>query len=504
MPNDAAPAARRTLSLGTPSAPRPATEAPKTQRPATSSLPTSLSRPQRLGASEADGLPTQLVGQPAAAAKLAPVRPAEQAAPRLQSGGAEPDLPSLTPRVTDTATAPVVAPPLSLAPAPEPPPAPEPKQSEVVIPVAAMYEEVTQPLSELIEKRTAADFKHVFEDMVKYGVSDVHITRSGLEQKLTVEARLDGDMQLVHVYEGIQAMAIVNRLKTDSSMTTGKTLIPEDGKYELPINGYPYRARAAALPLFDTGEKLVFRMPQIGAIRKLAELGFTEQNTAALLELLAIPGGMLLFAGPTGEGKSTTALSSIDHLRALDVGVVMTLEDPVERVLPGVAQIEVREEVDGAGFGDMAKYLNRSDANVLFLGEIRDRATANAAIELAKSGRRVIATFHASDNISALLRLIKMSDSDPLSVLDAVNGVVSQRLVPRLVPGTDRFSGRYPIHEVTRNSDDLTDALVEKSSRKTIRAAAAPTSTTFKDNVDALVNSGITTLEAARKVVRNV
>jgi type II secretory ATPase GspE/PulE/Tfp pilus assembly ATPase PilB-like protein len=242
------------------------------------------------------------------------------------------------------------------------------------------------------------------------------------------------------------------------------------------------------LPLFDGGERIVFRLPQTGRLRTLDELGFTAKNLAATKALLDIPGGMTLFAGPTGEGKSTTSQSSLMYLRDEDDGVVITLEDPVERVMPGISQMEVKEEVEGAGFGDMMKFLVRSDANVLFVGEIRDRATATAAVEIAKSGRRVIATIHATDNVSAFLRLISMVDDTPLSVLESVNGVISQRLVPRLVQGTNRFSGRYPIHEVTANSDDLTDAFIDGTSRTHIRAAAALTSTTFKETVAELVS----------------
>lgn len=367
-----------------------------------------------------------------------------------------------------------------------------------------MHKELTKPLRDLIARRSSKDFGKLFEDLVAHGVSDVHMTRSGTNGTFTVEARVDGKKQLVHVYEGSEAQTICTLIKTEAKMTTGSNLVPEDGSYLLPINGYPYRARAVALPLFDGGERIVFRLPQTGPLRPLEEVGFTAANLAATKALLAIPGGMTLFAGPTGEGKSTTSLSSLMYLREQDDGVVITLEDPVERVIDGVTQMEVNEEVDGAGFGDMMRYLVRSDSNVLFIGEIRDVATATAAVEIAKSGRRVIATIHATDNISAFLRLIGMAEETPLSVLDSINGIISQRLVPRLVPGTDRFAGRYPIHEVTANSDALTDALVANTSRAHIRAAAAPTSTTFKQNVDELVADGITTLEEARKVVRNV
>jgi general secretion pathway protein E len=367
-----------------------------------------------------------------------------------------------------------------------------------------MHDELTRPLAELVERRVATEFKKVFEDLVGHGVSDVHMTRSVLDSTFTLEARVDGKKQPVHVYTGVEATTIATLIKTDSKMSSGVNLVPEDGSYDLPIGGYPYRARAVALPLFDGGERIVFRLPQIGELRSIEQLGFTDTNLAKTKDLLGIPGGMTLFAGPTGEGKSTTALSSLKYLREQEDGVFITLEDPVERVLPGIAQIEVNEDIPGAGFGDQMKYLVRSDANVLYIGEIRDQATASAAIEIAKSGRRVIATIHATDNVSAFLRLMEMADATPLSVLESINGIVSQRLVPRLVEGTNRFASRYPIHEVTENSEALTDALIANTSRASIRSAAEQTSTTFKQNVAELVDAGITTLAAAQKVVRNV
>lgn len=367
-----------------------------------------------------------------------------------------------------------------------------------------MHKGLKQPLAELIARRKSGEFAELFKDLVANGVSDVHMTRSGTDGTFTVEGRVSGKMQAIHVYTGVEAQTICNTIKTESEMTTGANLVPEDGSYALPIDGYPYRARAVALPLFDGGERIVLRLPQTGPLRPLEDIGFTEENLAAVKALLAIPGGMTLFAGPTGEGKSTTSQVSLNYLRALDGGVAMSLEDPVERVIEGVAQMEVKEEVEGAGFGDMMKYLVRSDANVLFIGEIRDKITASAAVEIAKSGRRVIATIHATDNISAFLRLIGMADETPLSVLDSINGIISQRLIPRLVEGTDTFEGLYPIHEVTANSDALTDALVANTSRASIRAAAALTSTTFKQNIDELVADGVTTVAEASKVVRYV
>jgi len=378
-------------------------------------------------------------------------------------------------------------------------------QPSVSVAATPMRRELDRPLSELVAKRGAQDINLLFADLVALGVSDVHMTRTaGARPTFTIEARVDSKKQLVHTYEGSEAQTLCTRIKTEAKMTTGSNKVPEDGSYILPIDGHDYRARAVSLPLHDGGERIVFRLPQTGPLRPLDQLGFTDTNFAKVMELLALPGGMTLFAGPMGEGKSTSSLSALDYLQSQDDGVVITLEDPVERVVAGLSQIEVNEDLEGAGFADMMKYLVRSDANVLFIGEIRDAITATAAVEIAKSGRRVIGTIHATDNISAFMRLIGLADETPLSVLDSVNGIISQRLVPRLVPGTDRFAGRYPIHEVTLNSDDLTDALVANVSRACIRAAAAATSTTFKQNVDELVAAGITTLDEAQKVVRNV
>lgn len=367
-----------------------------------------------------------------------------------------------------------------------------------------MYSELKRPLNELVERRGKDDFSQTFVDLVRHGVSDVHMTRSRVDETFTVEARVDGKKQIVHDYAGVEAKTIANKIKTDASMTTDQNLVPEDGNYPMVIDGQPYRARAVALPRHDGGERIVFRLPQTGRIRSLDELGFTQTNLEATKRCLDTPGGMTLIVGPTGEGKTAAAHSSLMYMLEKENGVIITLEDPVERVIPGITQIEVNEDVPGAGFSDFMKYVVRADPNVLFIGEIRDRATATAAVEIAKSGIRVIATLHATDNVAAFQRLIGMADHDPLAVLDSINGIISQRLVPRLVQGTDRFSGRYPVNEVTINSEALTDALVANTSKTAIRLAAAPTSTTFKENVEELVANGITTLVEARKVVRNV
>jgi type II secretory ATPase GspE/PulE/Tfp pilus assembly ATPase PilB-like protein len=490
----------RSLAIGAPSQPRPP-RASEVEVPAT------------LGASRRLGAVPRTLGAPAEASPVvAPAVPQAVAEPKPVFAPAPVDeiALDLPTALVHSRAAELPLPPVTLAPAvqsrvPAKPAAPVvTPRADAVKQMDAMHEELTRPLAEIVDRPGAQGFKDMFRQLVSAGVSDVHVRRSILNDSLAVEARVDGVMQAVHEFKAREASTIHTLLKTDSKMSSGVNIVPEDGSYEIPIDGYPYRARAAAIPLFDGGEKMTFRLPQTGALRSLDDLGFADYNLRATKELLDIPGGMVLFAGPTGEGKSTTSLSSLMYLRQQEDGVFITLEDPVERVIPGFEQVEVRQDVEGASFGDMMKYIVRSDPNVLFIGEIRDSATATAAVEIAKSGIRVIATIHAKDNISAFMRVTEMADAPPLSVLESVNGVASQRLVRRLVPGTDRFSGRYPIHEVTTNTVELTDALIANESRESIQAAASYTSTTFKQNVDDLIAAGITTLAEARKVVRNV
>lgn len=468
--------------------------------------------PQRtLGLSTPSQRPKSVLGAATAARSLpqpsaAPVsKPAAPEAPRVDVLERQPARPTAFIPAVDENAEPDLSRLQPVAAAPKAPEAVTRNGVSADRAPAAVAQAPQRPLGELVQRRDAQSFRDLFRDLVALGISDVHMTRSVLNGTFRVDARLDGVLQPVHEYTGVEATTIATLIKTDSAMSSGVNLVPEDGNYELPIDGYPYRARAVCVPLFDGGERIVFRLPQIGPIRPLGELGFTDENLVATKALLDIPGGMTVFAGPTGEGKSTTALASLEYLRERHPGVFITLEDPVERVIPGVAQIEVKEEVEGAGFGDLMKYLVRSDPNGLFIGEIRDAATATAAVEIAKSGIRVLATIHATNNISAFLRLVEMADAAPLSVLESVNGIVSQRLVRRLVPGSStQFRGRHAIHEVTRNSEALTDALVKNTSRREIKGAAASSSTTFSRNVEQLVAGGITTRDEAREVVDNV
>jgi type II secretory ATPase GspE/PulE/Tfp pilus assembly ATPase PilB-like protein len=366
--------------------------------------------------------------------------------------------------------------------------------------VVLAIRETRGPLAEKIGDYEVVDWLDgTLRDLIHAGASDVHLNRSGVTEQLTVLARMDGTLEEIKVINGRDASQIVNKLKTRAQITTTTSAVPADGRVELPLEGFPYRVRAVSLPMFDGGEKIVLRLPSIGELKALDEIGASDENLEAIRALLQRPNGMLLIAGPVGEGKTSTA-----HIAISEIGMagkaIITIEDPVERVLAGVSQIEVNDDV-GAGFSHIMKYLVRADFDTLFIGEIRDAETAAAAVRMAKAGRRVIATIHATNNVTAMLRLIELSDDTPLSVLDAMNGVISQRLVKKIDHEAGGYRGRHAIHEVLSVTDAFTDRLIENRSIAAIREAAEGSSTTFEDNLRWLVSAGITDQSEARRVV---
>ena len=360
------------------------------------------------------------------------------------------------------------------------------------------------PVKESVGQYSADEWlDNALADMVRAGVSDVHLVyiggRAQGTEELRIQARMDSDLEDVLSFYGADARKIMNTLKTRSRIDTSSSRVPGDGLFPTNIDDVDYRLRAVLLPTFDGGEKIVLRLPQTGTMKLLGDLGATNENIAAIQELLSLPGGLTIIAGPVGEGKTTTAHACLMAI-GTDGRSTIAVEDPVERILPGVSQMEVNEDI-GMGFGDVMRFFVRADFDTLFIGEIRDAATAAAAVRMAKAGRRVVSTIHANNNVTALLRLIELAEDSPLSVLDAVNGVISQRLVRKVDVVRNGYYGRTPIHEVLRVTDKVIDALIENKSRASIREAAADTSTTFEANLRHLIDRDITNQAEARRVV---
>lgn len=390
------------------------------------------------------------------------------------------------------------------------------ESAEVALPIGTAVEPVV-PVDEIHidelpedyfqkEPETASWLETVIQHCLGIGASDLLLNFDNTALILTAAARVDGRMRPIHRVDGIEGRVIIGKFKAESKLSTGGRFAPEETIYMVKVGGEMRKARVAAFRTADNGDAIVLRLPPAGALRRLEELSFSDLNLQLFHDLLGAANRMIIIAGPMGSGKTTTAHGALMHV-ATPTRTVWTVEDPVERTLPGLIQLEVDED-NGAGFDALLPALVRSDYDTLFLGEIRDQATAAAGVRQAKAGRQVITTIHANNNVTALLRLIDLAVDSPLSVLDSVKGVVSQRLIGKLNPDWDgrnpltKYKGRVPIHEVLTINDNLTEAIMTNQPISRLREIAEDNAmSTFAADVERLVLSGVTDEEEARRVI---
>lgn len=326
---------------------------------------------------------------------------------------------------------------------------------------------------------------------------------------LTASARVDGRMRPMSLVEGPGVQIIIGKFKAAANLASGGSFRPQETIHEILMDdGTMGKTRVALFRKADRGEAIVMRLPPQGPLRRLDQLEFSPLNYALVTKMLTAANRMVLFAGPMGSGKTTSSHGALDYV-ASGTRTVWTIEDPVERKIDGLIQLEI-DEGNNAGFADLLPFLVRSDYDTLFLGEIRDKATAAAGVRQSKAGRQVITTIHANDNITAILRLIELAEDSPLSVMDAVRGVISQRLVGKLNPNwnpdrdpyLDKYKGRVPIHEVLTVTDELTEAVMSGAALSEIKRIALENSpSTFLIDAERLISAGITDEEEIRRVL---
>lgn len=349
-------------------------------------------------------------------------------------------------------------------------------------------------------------FEQIMQHALDIGASDLHITLDGEVDELVARLRIDGQMEVFDTVYGNDARTIMGKFKTAAGLASGGNFVPEESLYAVNVDGEVRKARVALFHTNNGGDALVLRLPPTGELRALEELEFAEENLALFHKLLRAANRMVLIAGPMGSGKTTTAHAALKQVSSPE-RAVWSVEDPVERELDGITQLEI-DDKNGAGFEALLPSLVRADYDTLFLGEIRDKATASAAVRQSKAGRQVLTTIHANNNVTALLRLIELAQDSPLSVMDAVLGVVSQRLVRRLNPDWDgedpktKYKGRVPVHEVLLVNDALTEAIMRDRPISEIKElASAASESTFERDAERLVNEGITDMQEIRRVL---
>jgi type IV pilus assembly protein PilB len=266
----------------------------------------------------------------------------------------------------------------------------------------------------------------VLSRAIAEGASDIHFDPQ--EHELIVRARIDGVLRrMAEVPKGLEP-SVTGRLKILALLDIAEKRIPQDGSFAIRYGEQPVDVRVAVVPT-KHGEQVVLRILNRAVKLDLPDLGMHPEAERLFLQAIRQPFGAVLACGPTGSGKTTTLYAALDALNE-EGRAITTIEDPVEYQLPGVNQVEVRAKT-GLTFAQGLRTVLRTDPDVLLVGEIRDRETAEIAIQAAMTGHLVLTTLHTNDAPSAIARLQGMG-IDPALLATSVNCIVAQRLARRL------------------------------------------------------------------------
>jgi type IV pilus assembly protein PilB len=264
---------------------------------------------------------------------------------------------------------------------------------------------------------------------VKERASDIHIEPQ--EKSIRVRYRNDGKMRETFTPPRKMLNSIVSRIKIMSSLDIAEKRRPQDGKFQIRMEGRQVDFRVSILPLVH-GEKVVLRILDAGNLAlKLDTLGFEQQALSDFREAVESPYGMILVTGPTGSGKSTTLYSAVKEVMT-DSDNFVTVEDPVEYQLAGVNQVQVNPKA-GLTFAGALRSILRQDPDVVMIGEIRDSETIEIAVKAALTGHLVLSTLHTNDAPSTITRMVDMG-VDPFMVASSTLLVSAQRLCRKLCP----------------------------------------------------------------------
>ena len=291
--------------------------------------------------------------------------------------------------------------------------------------------------------------------------SDIHIEPTATQVR--IRFRLDGMLSTSLVLPVAVLQSVVARIKILSSMRLDEKRKPQDGRFSATIEGRKIDFRVSTLPSYH-GEKVVMRILDRGKqdITNLEALGFSPEGIATIQRAVQQPYGMILISGPTGSGKSTTLYGMLNEVDR-DTKNVVSLEDPVEYDIPGMNQSQVRPEI-GYTFASGLRSILRQDPDVIMVGEIRDKETAQLAVQAALTGHLVFSTIHTNNSVGVVPRLVDMG-VDPYLIAPTLVLAMAQRLVRRLCPDTGR---EIPIEGSIKVMVEKEFELLPEASRKKI------------------------------------
>ena len=396
---------------------------------------------------------------------------------------------------------------------------------------AGMFSEVEKPtitfekdfnIDDSKESAEVVQFVNkVLQDAYNKGATDVHLEPT--KDDTLLRYRIDGVLHNISIPKSIQNvyLAVVSRIKIMAEMDIAEKRLPQDGRIKIKSKGEDTELRISVIPTIN-GESIVVR---ILANQKremdLEKLGMSPKILRDFKDLISKPNGIILVTGPTGSGKTTTLFSAIKEIND-GSQKILTIEDPVEYQLDGVSQIQAKSEI-GFDFATGLRAILRHDPDIIMIGEIRDKETAEIAIRSSLTGHLVFATLHTNDSISSVTRLIDMG-IEPYLITSSLVGVLAQRLVRKICPycktekildngkktwygkGCDYcfhtgYKGRTSIHELYI-IDDITkkDILTGKSNFEIKKNQVDKGWKTLKDDGMDKAEIGETTFEEVIKV----
>ena len=370
----------------------------------------------------------------------------------------------------------------------------------------------------------------IIADATRQGVSDIHI--EPYETGLVVRMRMDGVLRETLRMPPHVAPVVVSRVKVMARLDIAERRLPQDGRISLTLGGKLIDVRVSTIPS-RAGERVVLRiLDKENAGIDLDMLGMTDAVERLFRDALAEPNGIVLVTGPTGSGKTTTLYAG---LKLLNDGSrnILTVEDPVEYGVDGVGQMQINPQV-GLSFATGLRAILRQDPDVVMVGEIRDRETADIAVQAALTGHLVLSTVHTNDAVGAVTRLRDMK-VEPFLIASTVRALVAQRLVRRLCgecrepvqasgslaqalglePGTivyepkgcplcggSGYRGRIGLFEAVRVNEEMRRLINAGAEESAIAALAFRGSETLAGAARALVRDGVTSPEEAVRVSR--
>jgi type IV pilus assembly protein PilB len=389
--------------------------------------------------------------------------------------------------------------------------------------------------AELSQKKTPAVrlVSEIIQAAMTKHASDIHIEPQS--KGTAVRIRVDGMLREMKSLPRAVHNQLISRIKILSDMDIAERRTPQDGAFQVKLGARQLDLRVSTLPT-QFGEKVVMRLLESNApLLSFADLGFSQSLAESVSRILAMPQGMLLVTGPTGSGKSSTLYSALNYLRKSSLNIV-TVEDPIEYMVPGINQVQVQERA-GLTFASCLRSILRQDPNVIMLGEIRDRETAEISMKAAQTGHFVLSTLHTNDSIGAVTRLLDLG-IPAYMVAASVTGVLAQRLVRKLCgchayerlspemalrlieagmlnppetlarpvgcPNCDLtgYKGRIGVYELLTINETIRSMIHTNSRAEQIRDAARRAGMrSMQEDAIMKVQAGITTLEEVQGVI---